>query len=74
MLKLCAFPENTIHHHCHSNNQAQPLRKVENLDLNKKEPECKVFGFWGFFFVFLPFLCLLPWHVEVPRLGVESEL
>ena len=26
------------------------------------------------FFVFLPFLELLPWHIEVPRLGVESEL
>ena len=27
-----------------------------------------------FFFVFLPFLGPLPWHMEVPRLGVESEL
>ena len=27
-----------------------------------------------FFFVFLPFLGPLPRHVEVPRLGVESEL
>ena len=26
------------------------------------------------FFVFLPFLGPLPWHMEVPRLGVESEL
>ena len=25
-------------------------------------------------FVFLPFLGPLPWHMEVPRLGVESEL
>ena len=25
-------------------------------------------------FVFLPFLGLLPWHMEVPRLGVGSEL
>ena len=24
--------------------------------------------------VFLPFLGPLPWHIEVPRLGVESEL
>ena len=35
--------------------------------------------FWRFFknlfiFVFLPFLGLLPWHMEVPRLGVKSEL
>ena len=27
-----------------------------------------------FFFVFLPFLRLLPRHMEVPRLGVQSEL
>ena len=27
-----------------------------------------------FFFVFLPFLGPLPRHMEVPRLGVESEL
>ena len=26
-----------------------------------------------FFFVFLPFLGLLPRHMEVPRLGVELE-
>ena len=26
------------------------------------------------YFVFLPFLELLPRHIEVPRLGVESEL
>ena len=35
-------------------------------------------GFLGFFcffcFDFLPFLRLLPGHVEVPRLGVKSEL
>ena len=27
-----------------------------------------------FFLVILPFLGLLPWHIEIPRLGVESEL
>ena len=27
-----------------------------------------------FFFVFLPFLGPFPWHMEVPRLEVESEL
>ena len=32
------------------------------------------FFFLIFFFVFLPFLGLLPWHMEVPRLGVQSEL
>ena len=43
-----------------------------------KEPELpnrfqgKVFGV--FVFVFLSFLGLHPWHMEVPRLGVESEL
>ena len=27
-----------------------------------------------FVFVFLPFLGPFPWHMEVPRLGGESEL
>ena len=27
-----------------------------------------------YLFVFLPFLGLLPWHMEIPRLGVELEL
>ena len=26
------------------------------------------------FLVFLPFLGPLPWHMEVPRLGAQSEL
>ena len=36
--------------------------------------ECGSRLFFFFFFVFLPFLGLLLWHMEVPRLGVESEL
>ena len=32
------------------------------------------FFFFFFFCPFLPFLGLLPQHMEVPRLGVESEL
>jgi len=32
------------------------------------------FFFFFFFFVFLPLLWLLPRHMEVPRLGVQSEL
>uniref|UniRef100_A0A8W4FH24 Uncharacterized protein n=1 Tax=Sus scrofa TaxID=9823 RepID=A0A8W4FH24_PIG len=28
------------------------------------------FPFFFFFFVFLPFLGPLPWHMEVPRLGI----
>ena len=32
------------------------------------------FNFKFFFFVFLPFIGLLPWRMEVSRLGVESEL
>ena len=31
------------------------------------------FLFLFLFFVFLPFLGPLPWHMEVPRLGVQSE-
>ena len=39
-------------------------------------PICiKAFGFFGFFFfVFLLFLGPLPQQMDVPRLGVESEL
>ena len=32
------------------------------------------FFFFNFFFVFLPFFGPLPWHMEVPRLEVKSEL
>ena len=28
----------------------------------------------GFIFIFFVFLPFLPWHMEVPRLGVQSEL
>ena len=31
---------------------------------------CILFYFILCYFVFLPFLGLLPWHMEVPRLGV----
>ena len=33
-----------------------------------------IFFFFFFFFFFLRFLELLPWHMDVPRLGVELEL
>ena len=33
-----------------------------------------LFYFYFLFFVFLLFPGPLPWHMEVPRLGVESEL
>ena len=34
----------------------------------------KLFIYLFIYFIFLPFLGPLPWHMEVPRLGVESEL
>ena len=36
----------------------------------------KVFGFFFFFFFFLSlsFLGPHPWHMEVPRLGIQSQL
>ena len=40
----------------------------EQLDMGN------TFFFFVFCFVFLPFLGLLPWHREVPKLGVQSEL
>ena len=33
-----------------------------------------LFSFILFYFIFLPFLEPLPRHIEVPRLGVKSEL
>ena len=36
-------------------------------------PNNKVTVFWCFVCLFV-FLELHPWHVEVPRLGVESQL
>ena len=46
--------------------------------LNNKKPSLKCIGEfgWGFFVLFC-FVCFLEphvWHVEVPRLGVKSEL
>ena len=38
-------------------------------DTNSSQP-----NFFFFFFFFLPFLWLLPRHMEVPGPGVESEL
>ena len=39
-----------------------------------KDPELPLFFYLFIFLVFLPFLGPLPQHVEVPRLGVLSEL
>ena len=33
-----------------------------------------ILSFFFFFLIFLPFLGPLPQHMEVPRLGVQSEL
>ena len=41
--------------------------------LHQKQKAYYVFFAIFFFFFFLHFLGLLPWHMEVPRLGVESE-
>ena len=35
---------------------------------------CFVFYLFIYLFVYLPFLGLLPQHMEDPRLGVESEV
>ena len=43
----------------------------------KKERKKKNFYLFIYLFIFclfLPFLEPLPWHMEVPRLGVKSEL
>uniref|UniRef100_A0A8D1BK53 2'-phosphotransferase n=2 Tax=Sus scrofa TaxID=9823 RepID=A0A8D1BK53_PIG len=48
--------------------QLRPTRK------NHHPTPVLFFFFFFFFFVFLLFLGPLSWHMEVPRLGVESEL
>ena len=59
------------------NQRAQKAKKKKTLALIRKNRHSKLlsgFLFLFFFFVFLPFLGLPLWHMEVPRLGVESEL
>ena len=54
--------------------QLQALKPALFFFLAKKIFFCLfVCLFVWFGFVFLPFLGLLPWHMEVPRLGVQSE-
>jgi len=55
--------------------------RQEKLDYAGPSTHSKASGFYFilfiyyfFFFVFLPFLGPLPRHMEIPRLGVESEL
>ena len=40
----------------------------------KEESEKSTILVSNSFFLFLKFLGLYPWHMEVPRLGVEPEL
>ena len=44
-----------------------------NLNMERKDLYTENYKY-SFFLVFLPFLGPLPWHMEVPRLGVKSEL
>ena len=59
---------------------AWELPYAPGVALKKKKTEKQFYHVTLFFclfflpFFFLPFLGLLPWHMEVPRLGVESEL
>jgi len=50
------------------------LLQLWEFDISQTQTQegCDLLFF--FFFVFLPFLGLLPWHMEIPRLGVQSEL
>ena len=51
---------------------------MKNLNLSKSRPWVSdsnlyfilFYYFIYFIYVFLPFLGLIPWHMEVPRLGV----
>ena len=44
---------------------------VLNFSTAREEPPLFLFSYADFFFVFLG---LHPWFMEVPRLGVQSEL
>ena len=54
------------------------LSYMKSLQMEGQGQGLKAFSFFFFsflfFFFFLSFLGPLSWHMEVPRLGVESEL
>ena len=52
---------------------------MDTSQVHTTEPQCELhalvfFFFFFFFLIFLPLLGPLPRHMEVPRLGVQSEL
>ena len=50
-------------------------RRMSDVSCSKTIPHYEIHLFlFKFFLSFCHFLGLLPWHREVPRLGVESEL
>ena len=64
---------------CLSRHRLAPRMPPRLLDASKAFGQSSwkdgiAFFFFFFFFVFLPFLGPLLRHMEVPRLGVESEL
>ena len=48
-------------------------QKSHNYKMKVPGKNC-LFAFFFFFFVFFPFFGPLPRHMDVPRLGVKSEL
>ena len=56
----------------HSSDNARCLTHVEPPEKSKKAFFFKFLNF--FFFFFFWFLGLHPWHMEIPRLGIQSEL
>ena len=60
----------------HKDKHIDKWNRIENLEISPYISGQLIFLFIIFFIfsVFLPFLGPLPWHMEVPRLGVESAL
>ena len=67
--------EGKVHVVCECITEASPISVVRELDpMHSEVISIYLFLAFKFFFFFFRFLGLHPRHVEVPRLGVESEL
>ena len=54
-------------------NDVSHLKYIADKESGLNSGNTLLFGLFFFFLVFLPFLGLNPRHMEVPRLGVQSE-
>ena len=69
--KLLFLPSYPLHHQ--GVTESNPHSRGAELSFTSWRRECLHLQF-GFFFLFLVFLVLQSWHMEVPRLRVELDL